>query len=346
MTEDPNDDYMGSGIRIQRAIKKYGIENFKKTILFECTSKEEMDKKEAEIVNEDFIARDDVYNIKLGGEGGWDYLNSSGKNTSGNWKSVIEHSRQIKQKTGKWPNEDWLKELKDSNPLQYEEFCQHVSDGLKKSIKENGFWWSGKHHSEESKQKMKDYHAKYHPQAKEKNSQYGTIAIYNLTTFESATIKKDAQIPEGWAKGRFYNATSEELKQRKQLVDQIKALYPKSNASIRMKLDKLKAFLEIVRDPEKLHKLINPIDKKLVDIENAKKKLEKQQLLEKKIALLEEQYTFYAKHGWEETKTKYCYQFSQENFIQQCKRYVKAYVPQNGKKRGKQFQDASINANT
>jgi len=62
-----------------------------------------MDKKEAEIVNEDFIARDDVYNIKLGGEGGWDYLNSSGKNTTGNWKSVIEHSRQIKQTTGKWP---------------------------------------------------------------------------------------------------------------------------------------------------------------------------------------------------------------------------------------------------
>jgi len=40
-----------------------------------------------------------------------------------------------------------------------------------------------------------------------------------LTTFESASIKKDAQIPEGWAKGRFYNATPEELKQRKHLVD-------------------------------------------------------------------------------------------------------------------------------
>ena len=36
-----------------------------------------MDNKEAEIVNEEFLKRDDVYNLKLGGEGGWDYLNSS-----------------------------------------------------------------------------------------------------------------------------------------------------------------------------------------------------------------------------------------------------------------------------
>lgn len=75
-TEDLNDGYMGSGLRIVRAIKKYGIENFEKTILFECKSLEEMNAKEAEIVNEDFIARDDVYNIKVGGDGGWDYVNS------------------------------------------------------------------------------------------------------------------------------------------------------------------------------------------------------------------------------------------------------------------------------
>lgn len=79
ITQDVNDSYMGSGLRIRYAIKKYGIENFEKTILFECKSKQDMDKKEAEIVNEDFIARDDVYNIKLGGDGGWDYLNTQHK---------------------------------------------------------------------------------------------------------------------------------------------------------------------------------------------------------------------------------------------------------------------------
>ena len=76
VTENKDDGYMGSGLRIRRAIAKYGLENFEKSILFECKSKQEMNKKEAEIVNEEFIARDDVYNIKLGGEGGWDYSNA------------------------------------------------------------------------------------------------------------------------------------------------------------------------------------------------------------------------------------------------------------------------------
>ena len=34
-----------------------------------------MNSKEAELVNEEFLKRDDVYNIKLGGEGGFDFIN-------------------------------------------------------------------------------------------------------------------------------------------------------------------------------------------------------------------------------------------------------------------------------
>ena len=88
ITDNKDDNYMGSGLRIKYAIKKYGIENFEKTILFECASIDEMNAKEAEIVNEDFIARDDVYNIKLGGDGGWDYLNSTGLNHSGKFLPI------------------------------------------------------------------------------------------------------------------------------------------------------------------------------------------------------------------------------------------------------------------
>ena len=84
-TENVDDGYMGSGLRIQRAIEKYGIENFEKTILFECNSEEEMNQKEAEIVNEDFIARDDVYNIVPGGYGkGFIYANETKLNNKQN----------------------------------------------------------------------------------------------------------------------------------------------------------------------------------------------------------------------------------------------------------------------
>lgn len=78
-TNDINDGYLGSGNLIRRAIEKYGRENFKREVLFECSSKEEMDVKEAELVNEDFLKRKDVYNIKLGGQGGWDFINKNSK---------------------------------------------------------------------------------------------------------------------------------------------------------------------------------------------------------------------------------------------------------------------------
>lgn len=46
---------MGSGDRIAEDIREYGIENFEKTILHECTSAKEMNDKEAEIVNSSFM---------------------------------------------------------------------------------------------------------------------------------------------------------------------------------------------------------------------------------------------------------------------------------------------------
>lgn len=58
---------MGSGLLIKRAIEKQGIENFEKEILFIFDSKEEAEFKEAEIVNEEFVQRNDTYNIAIGG---------------------------------------------------------------------------------------------------------------------------------------------------------------------------------------------------------------------------------------------------------------------------------------
>lgn len=65
------DDYMGSGTYLRRAIEKYGRENFAKEVLYNFETKEEMDNKEVEIVNEEFVGRGDTYNLTLGGEGSW-----------------------------------------------------------------------------------------------------------------------------------------------------------------------------------------------------------------------------------------------------------------------------------
>lgn len=63
------DYYIGSSSLIRQAIKKYGHENFKCEILHEFDTREEAAEMEALIVNEDFIARPDVYNLMVGGNG-------------------------------------------------------------------------------------------------------------------------------------------------------------------------------------------------------------------------------------------------------------------------------------
>lgn len=83
-TNNPNDNYMGSGKHIKAVIAKYGVDNFEKKILNFCSSEEEMKKLEAQIVNEEFVKRTDTYNIKVGGYGGFrkGYVSLRGKQVS------------------------------------------------------------------------------------------------------------------------------------------------------------------------------------------------------------------------------------------------------------------------
>lgn len=79
-TKDINDGYMGSGTVINKAYEKYGKEMFVKTILEYFDNREDMIRREKEIVNEDFLSRDDIYNVRRGGTGGFDYINKHGLN--------------------------------------------------------------------------------------------------------------------------------------------------------------------------------------------------------------------------------------------------------------------------
>lgn len=102
VTENLNDGYFGSGRLIKKALAKYGFGNFEKKILYECDSIESMFVQEAIFVNAEWVEDPNTYNLKIGGEGGWDYINKNGIRWNEEKKKL--HSIEIKKKreSGEW----------------------------------------------------------------------------------------------------------------------------------------------------------------------------------------------------------------------------------------------------
>jgi hypothetical protein len=106
-TKNLEDGYMGSGKNIRRAIDKYGIENFQKEILEFFNNYEDALKREKEFVNEEFLLREDVYNLRQGGNGGFDYINRSGipkfkgKKHTAESKSKMGHAPSMEESKNK-----------------------------------------------------------------------------------------------------------------------------------------------------------------------------------------------------------------------------------------------------
>ena len=192
-TVDLNDDYLGSGILLTRAIEKYGVDNFKKEIMFVFDNPEDMFAKEAEIVNEDFLSENNTYNLKKGGFGGFDYINK-------NPEKFLTKKRLASLMTNKERLERWKKKYEFS-----EEFRKQVFNNAKlanersKLNNPNGTFYKRKH-TEETKKKIGKITKR--AQTGSGNSQYGKIWIFNEELKQSVRIHKNEQVPFGWKLGR------------------------------------------------------------------------------------------------------------------------------------------------
>ena len=101
-TKNINDSYYGSGKAIVNAIKLYGKENFDKKILFVFDNEYDMNLKEKELITEEFVCREDTYNLGVGGEGGAHFKgkrhNSETKTKLSKIASNKKHSDETKKK--------------------------------------------------------------------------------------------------------------------------------------------------------------------------------------------------------------------------------------------------------
>jgi hypothetical protein len=67
-TDDLEDGYLGSGKRLTYSLRKYGKENHIREILEFCDSREELNFREAEIINMNEISKNECMNLKVGGQ--------------------------------------------------------------------------------------------------------------------------------------------------------------------------------------------------------------------------------------------------------------------------------------
>lgn len=92
-TNNVNDDYLGSGIILKDAIKKYGKNNFKKEVLFIFNNEYDMNEKEIELIDEILKNKDsNCYNCGVGGRGGPHFKNKTHSEKTRRSISLNSHS--------------------------------------------------------------------------------------------------------------------------------------------------------------------------------------------------------------------------------------------------------------
>jgi len=184
-TNNIDDNYMGSGSAIKLAINKYGIENFKKDILEFFDTYEAALLEEEEIVDKDFIIRDDVYNLRIGGVGGFEHINNV----------PVKERKNVKE----------LKRKIASGELKVGGSDNWTDEGRRRIIevaRKNAPLANALANTPKSRIKRKNTYKEINHQAGLNNSQYGRYWISNIETKEIRRINKDNLIPVGWVRGK------------------------------------------------------------------------------------------------------------------------------------------------
>lgn len=141
-------DYLGSGLYLKRAIKKYGRENFTKDIIENCSTKESLNHAERYWIKKyNAMESNDFYNIASGGQGGniYEYLDENSANEIKNKLSETHKDIYIGERNNKSKlTENQVIEIVDRllNGEHYSELCKefNVSKSTIFNIKNHKTW--------------------------------------------------------------------------------------------------------------------------------------------------------------------------------------------------------------
>lgn len=180
-THDINDGYMGSGKIIKRAIEKYGIGNFRKDILETFESAKDMYAREKELVTEEFLLREDVYNLRRGGSGGFDYINKNLLYGFSNTEVAKKGRKTTDELMQKLYGDNWRNIIAKKGGESAS--APESKEKSKQTKIKNGSWAKTEHmNSIDAITKKKNTFSKISHQQGDKNSQFGTMWVTNGET--------------------------------------------------------------------------------------------------------------------------------------------------------------------
>jgi hypothetical protein len=189
-TDDLDDDYMGSGKMIRRAIAKHGRPAFNKEYLAIFDNSEDMFHLEGELVCESTLNDPFCYNLKEGGFGGWTAINRSEK--------IAEY--RVKAGQGRRGHVASEKARKNTSAGVKKSWDSGERDHVRSMM---GTLFAGKQHTEETKRRIGKANSKR--QSGEGNSNYGKSWIYHPVEKRSIRVPRDQLenfLEQGWVKGR------------------------------------------------------------------------------------------------------------------------------------------------
>lgn len=205
-TDNLNDSYMGSGVILKRAIKKHGIENFKKEILEFFDNYEDLLKREKEIINEEMLNDKKCYNAREGGYGNCSFPEHIKKKLSKIAKKRWENEEYKEMMQEKCYNKkrnavisQKIKKWIDENPEKHHERMMKINKNPEK-IKKMADTHRGMKRSDEAKKNISEAAKKNH----KKNPLLcgrGCFYIHNPNNGEIKRLKRKEEIPDGWLKG-------------------------------------------------------------------------------------------------------------------------------------------------
>jgi hypothetical protein len=132
-TSELNDGYLGSGKILKQSIKKHGVEQHTREILGHASSIEELKLLEQKIITREHLSNPLCMNLKLGGEGGWDYIHINNLHD----RTGLKHTEEVKQlisdmKKGRKASDETKQKISDNH------FSKNNPDKFLEVITKNG----------------------------------------------------------------------------------------------------------------------------------------------------------------------------------------------------------------